>query len=206
MAFDGRCESLASRVVKRFVCEDGAVALNAQAQRLVIESKSQAREARRVHQHDEVALRAPRIVVRSGPVEPQSQHAVTGNPSTRQHVERLAFLAGKPLYRKAEQASDAHGQTPLGSIWRGRPRLQSKRTLKPPRCGGNATHTRSSPAPMAPQLTNTVSSFGCGGILIARAFTGPLATTVPACAVPLGMMISVPGLKSFRSLPTQRLI
>lgn len=47
---------------------------------------------------------------------------------------------------------------------------------------------------------NTVSFAGCGGSLIAIAFTGALETSLPACATPLGWMIRVPGLNSRRSL------
>src|SRR5579864_515489 len=54
----------------------------------------------------------------------------------------------------------------------------------------------------AAQLTKTISSAGCGGILIARALTGPLVTIAPAWGVPLGIMSNVPGLNSLRSAPS----
>jgi hypothetical protein len=58
------------------------------------------------------------------------------------------------------------------------------------------------PPRMRQSFRNTVSSAGCGGSLIAIALIGPLVTIVPACAVPLGMMISVPALNSLRSPPS----
>jgi len=61
---------------------------------------------------------------------------------------------------------------------------------------------RQQPFAICLQLRNTVSPAGCGGILMAMALTGPLVTTLPPCAVPLGMTISVPALNSLRSPPS----